>query len=79
MRATRISMALPTRRGDQADFLDALGALREVAADRKPPRPDRRDRASCVDMAMPVMIMAAEAFGKTGAKLRKSWTRTRRC
>jgi len=40
--------------------------LREVAADRKPPRPDRRIEASCVDMAMPVMIMAAEAFGKTG-------------
>ena len=48
-------------------FLDALGAV----TGKLLPTGNTLDRidgveASCVDMAMPVMIMAAEAFGKTG-------------
>ena len=48
-------------------FLDALGAV----TGKLLPTGNLLDRidgidASCVDMAMPVMIMAAEAFGKTG-------------
>jgi len=48
-------------------FLDALGAV----TGKLLPTGNAVDRidgieASCVDMAMPVMIMAAEAFGKTG-------------
>jgi len=48
-------------------FLDALGAV----TGKLLPTGSTLDRidgieASCVDMAMPVMIMAAEAFGKTG-------------
>jgi 2-methylaconitate cis-trans-isomerase PrpF len=48
-------------------FLDALGAV----TGKLLPTGSALDRidgieASCVDMAMPVMIMAAEAFGKTG-------------
>src|SRR6266849_4540770 len=48
-------------------FLDALGAV----TGKLLPTGSILDRidgidASCVDMAMPVMIMAAEAFGKTG-------------
>lgn len=48
-------------------FLDALGAV----TGKLLPTGNLLDKidgieASCVDMAMPVMIMAAEAFGKTG-------------
>jgi len=48
-------------------FLDALGAV----TGKLLPTGNTLDRidgieASCIDMAMPVMIMAAEAFGKTG-------------
>jgi len=48
-------------------FLDALGAVTGKLLPTGSPL-DRIDgiEASCVDMAMPVMIMAAEAFGKTG-------------
>ena len=50
-------------------FLDALGAV----TGKLLPTGNLLDRidgieASCVDMAMPVMIMAAEAFGKTGCE-----------
>jgi 2-methylaconitate cis-trans-isomerase PrpF len=48
-------------------FLDALGAV----TGKLLPTGNALDviggiEASCIDMAMPVMIMAAEAFGKTG-------------
>jgi len=61
-------MALPSRpRAIKLTFLDALGAV----TGKLLPTGNLLDRidgieASCVDMAMPVMIMAAEAFGKTG-------------
>jgi 4-oxalomesaconate tautomerase len=50
-------------------FLDALGAV----TGKLLPTGNALDRidgveASCVDMAMPVMIMAAEVFGKTGGE-----------
>src|SRR5258707_3244123 len=53
-------------------FLDALGAV----TGKLLPTGSVLDRidgieASCVDMAMPVMIMAAEAFGKSGRETPK--------
>jgi 2-methylaconitate cis-trans-isomerase PrpF len=48
-------------------FLDALGAVTgKLLPTGKPLDTIDGVEASCVDMAMPVMIMAADAFGKTG-------------
>lgn len=48
-------------------FLDALGAVTgKLLPTGKPLDVIGGVEASCVDMAMPVMIMAAEAFGKSG-------------
>ena len=48
-------------------FLDALGAVTgKLLPTGKPLDVIGGVEASCVDMAMPVMIMAAGAFGKTG-------------
>jgi len=48
-------------------FLDALGAVTgKLLPTGKPLDTIGGVEASCVDMAMPVMIVAAETFGKTG-------------
>jgi 4-oxalomesaconate tautomerase len=50
-------------------FLDALGAVTgELLPTGKPLDVIDGIEASCIDMAMPVMIVAAEAFGKTGGE-----------
>ncbi|TMI71363.1 MAG: 4-oxalomesaconate tautomerase [Bacillati bacterium ANGP1] len=48
-------------------FLDALGAVTgKLLPTGNALDPIQGVEASCVDMAMPVVVMAAEAFGKTG-------------
>jgi len=64
---TRIDGVTDPAAAIKLTFLDALGAVTGKLLPTGSPL-DRIDgiEASCVDMAMPVMIMAAEAFGKTG-------------
>jgi 2-methylaconitate cis-trans-isomerase PrpF len=64
---TRIDGVTEPAAAIKLTFLDALGAVTGKLLPTGSPL-DRIDGidASCIDMAMPVMIMAAETFGKTG-------------